>query len=127
MEDYEFKYVGKPKANKQRKGDGIKGRLSNPDLWCTGPDPLRHEIYYAYLKHQAQARFRKEDYTLTFEDWESLWTTERWLQRGRKIDNLCLQQKEPGDGWHLNNVEVVTRRKHFADIKKRNADARSKL
>ena len=109
-----------PPVKGKQKGDPYPGRHVDPDSWITGPDPFRHEIYYAWLKHKSQATFRKEDHTLSFEEWESLWTPELWEQRGRRVDDLCLQQILPGEGWHIHNVEIVTRRKHFADIKRRN-------
>lgn len=101
------------------------GRYVNPNDWKTGPDPIRHDKYYGYLKHNAQARFRKEEYSLTWEQWEELWTDERWAERGRGVDNLCMQQINVGDGWHIDNVEIVTRRQHFDDIKKRNKNVQS--
>ena len=113
--EYKFRYA--PTATG---GPGKRGRNPDPDNWTSGPCPLSHDKHYAYLKHRAQANFRKEDYTLTLEEWQQLWTDERWLQRGRGTDNLCLQQVDPELGWHYHNVEIVTRRKHFADMKKRN-------
>lgn len=106
--------------NGKQKGENRSGRYVDPSRWVTGPDPLRHEKYYAWLKHRSQANYRKEEYSLTWEQWEELWSDERWFSRGRTIESLCLQQIEPGEGWHISNVEVVTRRKHFADKKERN-------
>lgn len=116
---YQYKYAVHTENGKQ-KGSGKPGRYVDPDSWCTGPDPVRHDKYYAYLKHQAQAKFRKEQHTLTWDQWEALWPDELWHQRGRKAHNLCLQQTAPGLGWHWSTVEVVPRRKHFQDIKERN-------
>lgn len=116
-----FKYAKYSETGRQAP-NGRPGRHVDPSCWCTGPDPLRHDKYYAWLKHRAQAKYRKEDYSLSWDEWELLWTDERWLERGRTIDSLCLQQIELGEGWHFNNVEIVTRRKHFNDIKQRNGN-----
>lgn len=113
-----YKYATSAAQGRQAP-NGKPGRHVDPSCWCTGPDPVRHDKYYAYLKHRSQAKFRKEDYTLTWEEWESLWTNERWAERGRTIESLCLQQIDLGEGWHFDNVEIVTRRQHFKIAKER--------
>lgn len=72
-------------------------------------EPERRNKYYAWLKHRTQARYRGEDYGLSWEDWESLWSDDLWAQRGRKSGNLCLMMHDKNEGWCLNNVSVVTR------------------
>tara|TARA_R110000803_G_scaffold38347_4_gene82819 strand:- start:1636 stop:2085 length:450 start_codon:yes stop_codon:yes gene_type:complete len=115
--EYKFRY-----APETRGGPGIRGRNPNPDAWQTGPCRIAHDKHYGFLKHKAQANYRNEEYTLTLEQWETMWNDEDWIARGRKSDNMCMQQITPGKGWHLSNVEVVPRRKHFSDIKRRNRD-----
>lgn len=99
--------------NAKPRGTNRPGRCLDPDSWCTGPDPVRHDKYYAYLKHRSQAKYRKETHSLTWEQWETLWPNDLWSQRGRSADSLCLQQIETGEGWHISNVEIVTRRQHL--------------
>lgn len=122
-----MKYATHSNPHNKQKGGRGSGRYVDPDNWCTGPDPIRHDKYYGYLKHKAQAKHRKEEYSLTWEDWESIWPDEYWVLRGRGVGNLCLQQITLGDGWHMNNIEVVTRGKHFADIKERNRLAKQSI
>ena len=117
--EYKFRYAPETKG-----GPGKRGRNPDPDNLQSGPYRLKHDKHYGYLKHKAQATYRGEDYTLTQAEWFVLWTDELWLQRGRSTDSLCLQKIDVEQGWHFNNLEVVTRRKHFADIKKRNANAK---
>ena len=40
-----------------------------------GDDVYQRERYYAFLKHRSQARYRGEDYTLTWEDWTAYGVT----------------------------------------------------
>jgi len=80
-----------------------------PERWKTGPDPVEHDKYYSFLKHRTQAVYRGESHSLTWDDWERLWPTEQWLQRGRTKHSLCLMQLDPEAGWHTYNVEVVER------------------
>lgn len=96
------------------------GRPVNPDLWLSGPDPITHEKYYAWLKHKSQAKFRKEEYELTFEDWQSIWSDADFVRRGRSKTDLCLSRTDVGAAWTLDNCNIVTREQHL----KRNREFR---
>jgi len=98
--------------NKIRKPNKSRGRKRGqyPENWCTGPDPRRHDQYYAYLKHKSQARYRGELHELTWDEWETIWNKDSaWEQRGRHREDLCLTMLDPDCGWHISNVQVVTR------------------
>ena len=88
---------------------GKRTRRFDPDKWVTGPDPLRRNKYYAYLKHRAQAKYRGESYSLTWEDWETVWEDHLWEQRGKGSQALCLAQIDCDKGWHAGNVEIISR------------------
>jgi hypothetical protein len=118
------KYTPKIKGTKIA-GDGRYGRYVDPNSWIMGPDPLTREKYYAWLKHRSQAWHRNEDYELTWEDWQSLWTDELFHKRGRSSTDLCLNRVDLNSSWNLNNCVVFSRREHFEMKKQRNADARS--
>lgn len=79
---------------------------------CQPTEELRNK-YYAYLKHRSQARYRGEDYTLTWEDWHSIWTDTLWATRGRQRHSTVLGRINWDQGWHKNNVAVMTRMEHF--------------
>lgn len=102
-----YSTIGRPKGSKGT------GKTSNPDAWLTGPDITRRDKYYAYLKHKAQANFRKELYLLTWEDWEYMWTDAKWDKRGRKIEDLCLTRLDFFGAWSVDNVTICSRREHF--------------
>lgn len=97
------KYYVPPLRNRTQ----IKGQ--RPWSWCTGPDAIKHEKYYAWLKHRSQAQYRGEAHDLTFEEWESIWTDELFLQRGRHTDAKCLVMIDNTIGWCLSNVEIISR------------------
>lgn len=100
-----FKYA--PKNSFSKLG---RPRKIFPDNWCTGPDPLRHEMYYAWQKHRSQANYRKEPYDLSWEDWEKIWqNTTLFLNRGRKPDDMTLTREDPDGAWTLSNCIVITR------------------
>ena len=87
-------------------------RTWDPNKWVSGPDPFTREKYYAWHKHRAQARYRNEAYDLTFEDWQTLWSDEDFLKRGRGNHCLSLCRLHSKDSWNINNVEIITRMEH---------------
>lgn len=90
------------------KGTG-RGRGVRPNEWITGPDEFTHEIYYAWLKHRAQARFRRECYNLSWDEWRSIWDKDSWNKRGRSSKSLCLAKIDPTEPWQIDNCELITR------------------
>jgi hypothetical protein len=107
-----YKYAPQSKRIKgQCKG---WGNAVNPNRWNTGPNPVTHDKYYAWLKHRAQCKFRNEDYNLSWEDWQTLWCDDKFLQRGRTRDSLCLYKLEIDGVWDISNVQVGTRMEYLA-------------
>ena len=100
----EYKYA-RNNDPRNRKSD----RKYDPNKWITGPDPLRREKRYAWLKHRAQAKYRDEEYQLSFEEWESVWTDELFLRRGRSNTSMCLMKVDHKGPWSIDNVSIVTR------------------
>jgi len=114
MDNYEFKYALNNTRTSPAKGPG---RTINPDKWIKGPDRICHDKYYAWLKHRSQATYRKEDYELTWDQWESLWPHELFLRRGKGPDSVCLVQLDRSVGWNIDNVEIIVRKTHYSGIK----------
>lgn len=91
-----------------------KARGPEPQRWCTGPDPVRHEQYTAFLKARAQARFRKEGWELTFEQFEFLWNQDAsWPQRGRGADDLLMTRRDFSKAWSFDNCYIMLRGEHL--------------
>lgn len=104
-ETTKFKYA--PKLTLSKTG---KPRKIFPHNWCTGPDPLTHEMYYAWQKHRSQANYRREAHDLTWEDWQSIWANPiDFLNRGRQPDNITLTREDPEGAWTLDNCILITR------------------
>jgi hypothetical protein len=87
----------------------------NPDsrqkqVWITGTDPYRREKYYAFLQHRNQANFRKEEYELTFDDWEVLWSDSDLAKRGRSSTSLSLFRIDRKEAWSITNVDILQRK-----------------
>lgn len=79
--------------------------------WVTGPDDERHDKYYVWMRAKAQARFKNQTWDLTFEEFESFWTPERWEWRGSRTKNgLILARLDPQGPWSVDNCQIMTRR-----------------
>jgi len=101
----QYKYA--PYKNKSKTH---RARGSFPENWKSGPEPIMHEMYYAWSKHRAQANFRKEPYELTWDDWRVIFAnTDDFLNRGRQQESIVLTRRDVGGAWSLDNCELITR------------------
>ena len=82
-----------------------------PHVWVTGPDPLVHKKYRAFIQHRNQSNYRNEPWDLTFDEYCDIWG-ELWWQRGREKDCYCLTRQDYSGAWTRSNVEVITRKEH---------------
>lgn len=73
--------------------------------------------YYAFLKHRSQAVYRKEPYALSWNDWQQLWPDDKFVQRGKQGDSLCIVRKDYDEEWSMANCEVITKTQHAARAK----------
>ena len=98
----------------RRSGPRPSARGPRPHVWRSGPDLQAHDQYCAWLKHKAQAAYRGEPYELTYQQWADLWNKNNsWIYRGRGGDCLCLTMGDPTIGWHVDNVEIITRKEQL--------------
>jgi len=91
--------------------------VPRPHTWIMGPDELRRKQYYIWLQQRNQARYRGEDWTLTFDQWLAIWG-KKWNKRGRKADNLCMSRKDPLKPWNVDNTYLINRREHIVKIRR---------
>lgn len=97
-------YEPKPKTH----GNKGKGTGPRPHLWRSGPDERRHEIYVSFLRSRAQANFRNEGWTLTYEEYFKLWD-KNWENRGRDRFNVCMSRYDPEQPWDISNTYIRSR------------------
>lgn len=103
----------KPNPNKiisPGKGKGRKG--PRPHVWKCGPDEYKHQMYVPWMMAKAQAKFRGEEWDLSFDEYFELWNG-NWDQRGRAADDLCMTRKDWERGWHLSNCYIAVRTEHL--------------
>jgi hypothetical protein len=90
------------------------GSKVRPYLWKSGPDPLAHEQYYAWLKHRSQAAYRGEQHELAFSDWQQFWNQDdNWHNRGRRNTELVLTRRDGKLPWCVVNCVIMSRGEHL--------------
>lgn len=114
---YTPRYLATLKYDPANRPKGLRGTKPTVEIWGNDDSMLQADKRYAWMKHKAQAKYRGEEHSLTLDEWLTLWTDERFLQRGKHKDALCLSKKQIADGWHLNNVEIVPRSEHLKRAK----------
>ena len=93
-----------------RYGPGVE----RPHVWVCGPDPYKHSMYVPWMKHRAQASYRQEDHTLTFEQFYELWK-DHWEYKGRAADDYCLTRIDPEKAWSQDNCELRIRKEYLKE------------
>lgn len=89
-------------------------RGPRPQTWMSGPDPMRHDQYTAWMRARAQANFREEGWQMTFEEFETLWNENgNWHQRGRGADDLLMTRRDPSKPWSRDNCYIELRKLHL--------------
>ena len=84
---------------------------SRPYMWVTGPDPLTHQQYRAWVQQRNQARWREELWLMTFEQYQLLWQ-HHWQDRGRLRTSYMMTRIDADLPWAVNNCCVITRQQH---------------
>ena len=88
-----------------------KGVL-RPDLrkYNTEFERARH---IPFLRARAQANFREEGWTLTFEQFCNIWTDEFWARRGKAVNSLVMTRLRKERPWSATNVKLSIRGTHL--------------
>lgn len=73
--------------------------------------------YYAFIKHRSFRVARKEAYTLTWSEWDAVWTQDLWERRGRGVDNVQMYRIDPALPWAKDNIEILSRRVRGCKVK----------
>ena len=109
-----FKGMPSPLKGIKRGPNGRKGlpspwlRGEKPERWKSGPDPKVHALYTPWLKAKAQANYRQEGWTMTFEEFAEMWEGQ-WHLRGRDGPDLCMCRLDSEKPWSKDNCELATR------------------
>jgi len=66
-------------------------------------DSPRHR----YNQHKASAKQRGIEFTLTFDEWWTLWEP-HWERRGRRSQDMCMCRKGDKGPYAVGNVRIAT-------------------
>jgi hypothetical protein len=55
-----------------------------------------------------------QEWTISEDEYIGLWRiNDRYLNKGRGNNQFCLVRRDYEKGWHLDNVEILTRLEHY--------------
>ena len=99
----------------QEMNDYLGTRINNtmprtgirPHTWKVQGE-IPHQQNIAWLRAQAQARFRNEVWLLDFDDFQRLWAG-LWQFRGRGSEDYVMTRDDHQGAWALGNVSVTRR------------------
>lgn len=80
-------------------------------------DETRRKLRRRFVQARCQARFRGEQWLITFEDYFELFMQKpEYLQSGTQKHSYNLCRKDITDDWTINNVHIITRQQHNRDL-----------
>jgi hypothetical protein len=117
MEEIKKYPRGRPKKGEIRPpkpGPQFGPGVERPFMWRIGEDAgsYKHSMYHPWQLGKAQAIFRKEEWTLTFEEYYDLWKDD-WNNRGRAPENMCMTRIDEELAWDRKNTIIITRSEHL--------------
>ena len=78
------------------------------------PDPVDNKLFMDCMRARAQAWYMGQEWTIQEDDYIHLWrTNNQYLNKGRGNTQFCLVRKDYEQGWHLDNVQIITRLEHY--------------
>lgn len=73
-------------------------------------DPFDHARNLAYIRSCCQAKYRGEQWDLTFEEFCNFWHSwDLWEERGRAEQDLVLTRYDVELPWNTSNCCIITR------------------
>ena len=71
---------------------------------------FEHKRGRPYAIAKSQAKFRNEEWNLTFEDFCKIWhSDEDWEKRGRGRDALIMTRIDEEKAWEPSNIQLIKR------------------
>jgi len=80
-----------------------------------------------FKSQKGNARRRGIDWKFSFLEWRKVWEDSGlWDSRGRGSQGCCMARIGDCGGYELGNVEIVTNRKNIQDVRRREAEEKTK-
>ncbi len=71
------------------------------------------DMLHKYNVHKAGAKRRNVPFTLTFDQWATIWSTSgKWAERGKGTDKYCMSRFGDVGGYEVDNVFIQTNREN---------------
>ena len=102
--------MANPKTPSNPKGGGRPKGVPCPNA-VIYPGILA-KIRFKYCQMKAQAKFRKEEFTLTWDEFQAMWAG-KWHLRGRESNSLCMTRSDWDGPWDSTNTIIVERLEHL--------------
>jgi hypothetical protein len=67
-----------------------------------------------YLVHRCQARYRREPYKLTEEEFVLAWHEQNAVP-GRRKGSYCITRLDPRGAWEVGNIQIQPRLQHYLE------------
>lgn len=99
----------KKRHSELRKGKGLGPR---PNQWKWGSDKDLRDKNTAFLKARCQAKYRQEEWRLTFPEYDAIWNENEWARRGIQAHCICMSREDMSGPWSKNNVILIERSKN---------------
>lgn len=74
----------------------------------------------SWQRCRCQAKFRGEEWDLSYEEYCELWPNELWENRGRKGDSYVLSRENNNKPWNYDNCVIIFRRNQLTINGKKN-------
>lgn len=77
-------------------------------------DPVDNKLYVDCMRARAQAYYFSQEWTISEDEYIELWRrNDLYLHKGRHNHQYCLVRRDYEKGWHLDNVQIITRGEHY--------------
>ena len=111
----------RPKVSYKGTPKNPRDTLDNMKLWATYDPNLNfeenarlHHMFSVFIQQRNQANYRKEGWTLTFDEFKEAWD-DKWDNRGRKKGTYCSTRIDQTKPWTADNYVVMVRGEVYAD------------
>ena len=93
----------KPSAKYKNRQSGPR-----PQTWKHGPSEALKDLNMAFLRARAQAKYRGEEWSLTFDEFRDRWAG-RYPETGILSDCIVMVRSDPTGAWSFANTELMRR------------------
>ena len=93
----------KPSAKYKNRQSGPR-----PQTWKHGPSQALKDLNMAFLRARAQAKYRGEEWRLTFDEFRDKWAG-RYPETGIQSHCIVMVRSDPQGAWSFANTELMRR------------------